>query len=318
MDESYLQFCQSDAQREALKAFLKHGSIGSAAAAIGKDRRGTARMLRRIEAAKHHKPQPPIKVIACETKRKHLVIPDTQCKPGVPDDHFTALGHYIVEKQPDVIVHIGDHWDMPSLSSYDEGKAGFDQRDYLADIEAGNEAMRKLFAPIDEYNKRRKNKYQPECFFTIGNHENRINRATESASSARFRGIITMDDCDLSRWQAVPFLTPVCIDGIYYCHYFVAPRSGRAYGGNAHYKLAKLKFSFIMGHVQDKDTAHEYLNNGQTLRGLQAGTFYQHDEEYHGFQGGHYWRGVHMLHEVRQGNYDHMEVSMDFLRRRYL
>ena len=250
--------------------------------------------------------------------KKHLVIPDTQVKPNVPLDHFTALGNYIVEKQPDVIVHIGDHWDMPSLSSYDEGKAGFDQRDYRADIDTGNEAMRLMFAPIDAYNKRRKKKYEPRLVFCMGNHEERVNRATESANSARFRNVVTQDDFDLDRWKTVKFLTPVKIDGIFYCHYFVAPRSGRAYGGNAHYKLNKLKFSFCMGHVQDKDSAQEYLNNGQTIRGLQAGTFYQHDEEYHGFQGGHYWRGIHMLHEVRNGNYDHMEVSMDFLRKRYL
>jgi len=249
----------------------------------------------------------------------HLIIPDTQCKAGVPDDHFTALGNYIVEKQPDVIVHIGDHWDMPSLSSYDEGKAGFDQRDYLSDIAAGNEAMRLLFAPIDAYNKGKRNKYEPKCVMTWGNHDfGRIQRATESANMARFKNVIKLEDCDTSRWKTVKFLTPIKIDGIWYCHYFIAPRSGRALGGNAHYKLNKLKFSYVMGHVQDKDSAQEYLNNGQTIRGLQVGTFYQHDEEYHGFQGGHYWRGVHMLHEVKNGNYDHMEVSLNFLRGRYL
>jgi len=252
-------------------------------------------------------------------RKKHLVIPDTQVKPGVPLDHFTALGNYIVEKQPDTVVHIGDHWDMFSLSSYDEGKQGFDQRDYLADIECGNEAMRMMFAPIDAYNKRRKNKYEPKFIFTMGNHEERVNRATESANNARFRNVITQDDFDLSRWKVIPFLKPHQVDGIWYCHYFVSPRSGRALGGNATYKLNKLKFNYVMGHVQDKDSAQEYLNNGQVLRGLQAGVFNQHDEDYHGEQGKHFWRGIHMLHEVnRKTGYDHMEVSMDFLRRRYL
>ena len=53
---------------------------------------------------------------------KHMVIPDTQCKPGVPMEHLTWAGQYAVEQKPDVIIHIGDHWDMPSLSSYDKGK----------------------------------------------------------------------------------------------------------------------------------------------------------------------------------------------------
>ena len=53
--------------------------------------------------------------------RKHLVIPDTQVKPDVPLDHIIALSHYIVAKKPDVIVMIGDWFDLPSLSSYDRG-----------------------------------------------------------------------------------------------------------------------------------------------------------------------------------------------------
>jgi hypothetical protein len=248
---------------------------------------------------------------------KHLVIPDTQVQPGVLTRHFTALGNFIVAKKPDVIVHLGDHWDMKSLCSYDENKAGFDQRSYQADIDAGNEAMALLMAPIDEYNKRRKKKYQPRLVFTLGNHEERINRATETSIGARFRHSVTQDHFHLSRWEVVPFLKPIKICGIHYCHYFVAPRSGRALGGNAHYKLNKLKFSFVMGHIQDKDSSQEYLNNGQTIRGLQAGTFCMHDEDYHGVQGGHYWRGVHMLHEVRSGNYDHMEVSLPYLLKAY-
>ena len=51
--------------------------------------------------------------------KKHLVIPDTQIKPGVPTNFLAWIGQYIVEKRPDVVVHLGDHWDMPSLSSYD-------------------------------------------------------------------------------------------------------------------------------------------------------------------------------------------------------
>lgn len=249
--------------------------------------------------------------------RKHLVIPDTQVKPGVPLDHFTALGNFIVDKKPDVIVHLADHWDMPSLSSYDEGKAGFDQRDYKADIDAGNQAMALLLEPIDRYNKRRKKKYEPRLVFTFGNHEERINRATETSIGARFRHAVTQDHLHLERWETHKFLKPVKIDNIFYCHYFVAPRSGRALGGNVQYKLNKLKFSFVMGHIQDKGSATEYLNNGTVIRGLQAGCFYQHDEDYHGVQGGYYWRGVHMLHEVRNGNYDHMEISLNYLMKNY-
>ena len=64
------------------------------------------------------------------------------------------------------------------------------------------------------------------------------------------------------------------------------------------------------------DVALDYLANKKVIRGLQAGTFYQHEESYLAQQS--YWRGVHMLHEVSAGNYSHSEISLAFLRRRYL
>ena len=44
---------------------------------------------------------------------KHLVIPDTQVKPGQSLEHLRWAGQYAADKKPDVIIHIGDHWDMP-------------------------------------------------------------------------------------------------------------------------------------------------------------------------------------------------------------
>ena len=51
--------------------------------------------------------------------------------------------------EPDVIVHIGDHWDMPSLSSYDKkGSRQMEGKRYVKDIDVGNEAMDRFMAPI--------------------------------------------------------------------------------------------------------------------------------------------------------------------------
>ena len=78
----------------------------------------------------------------------HLVIPDTQVKPGVPLDHLSWIGEYIVERKPDVVVHLGDHWDFPSLSAYDRGKKAMEGRRYTDDVDAGNEGMNLLTTPI--------------------------------------------------------------------------------------------------------------------------------------------------------------------------
>src|SRR5690348_3628069 len=70
----------------------------------------------------------------------HFVIPDTQAKPGVPTEHLGWIGEEIVSVLPDVVIHIGDHADMPSLSHYDRGKLQFEGRRYKKDVEAANKA----------------------------------------------------------------------------------------------------------------------------------------------------------------------------------
>ena len=78
---------------------------------------------------------------------KHLVIPDTQVKPDQSVEHLRWAGQYAADKKPDVIVHIGDHWDMPSLSSYDVGTRSFEGRRYVRDIEAGIAGMEAFLEP---------------------------------------------------------------------------------------------------------------------------------------------------------------------------
>ena len=80
--------------------------------------------------------------------KMHMVIPDTQVKPGVAIDHLEWAGKYAQEKQPDVIVMIGDWWDMPSLSSFDKGKMAFEGRRYVNDIKAGRQAIESFINPI--------------------------------------------------------------------------------------------------------------------------------------------------------------------------
>lgn len=252
---------------------------------------------------------------------EHLFIPDTQVKPGVPLDHLEWIGKYIVEKKPDVVIHAGDHADMPSLSSYDRGKKAMEGRRYRADVVAAKKGWDSLNGPIEKYNKkRRKNKekqYKPRKVITLGNHEHRIVRATEE--DAKLDGTISLDDLQLYRygWEVVPFLELIEIDGIHYSHYFANPMTGKPYGGLINTRLKTIGFSFTQGHVQTKDTGEIYRANGDVIRGCVAGACYLHDEDYKGPQGNNHWRGIIYKHEVSNGNYDLMEVSLDFLCRRY-
>ena len=247
--------------------------------------------------------------------RKHLFIPDTQCRPGSKTDHLTAVGNYIVEKRPDVVIHAGDHWDMPSLSSYDKGTRRIEGARYEDDIQAGKDGMTALLTPLLKYNKGRRNKYLPRMVFTLGNHEQRIQRHVDA--NPALEGKLSYKDLGLLSWEVHDFLRPVCIDGVYYSHYFYNPFTSKPYGGRAFSRLSTLGFSFTQGHQQGRDEAEKPLANGKTIRGLIAGSFYQHDEDYKGPQGNNHWRGCIMKHEVNDGNYCLCEVSLNYLLKRY-
>jgi hypothetical protein len=255
--------------------------------------------------------------------RTHLIIPDTQVKPGVPTDHLGWIGQYIVDRKPDVIVHLGDHADMESLSSYDAGKASYEGRRYVADIDAANAGFSVLCEPLQAYNAQKRHdkhaQYLPARHITLGNHEHRITRAADS--DPKLVGFMKLEHLEYAGhgYQVHDFLQPVCIDGIWYTHFWANPMTGRPYGGNAASRLKQIGHTFVMGHQQTLDYAVRFLpGTGAQQFGLIAGACYLHDEDYKGPQGNAHWRGVIMLHEVDgDGAADPMFVSLDYLCRRY-
>ncbi len=250
---------------------------------------------------------------------KHLFIPDIQAKEGVPMEHLDWLGQFIVDKKPDVIVLAGDLADMPSLSSYDKGKRAFEGRRYKKDIAAARLAMDILLGRLKKYNlrmkKTKRKQYKPRKVFTLGNHEQRMERAVEC--QAELEGIIGYHDLPYEDWEVVDFLKPIVIDGVMYCHYLANPMTGKPYSGSALNQLSKVQHSFCVGHKQTLDHATYFTPLGKQTTGIIAGSFYQHDEEYKGYQGNAHWRGVVMLHDVHDGIFDPMFVSLSYLRRRY-
>jgi len=251
---------------------------------------------------------------------KHLIIPDTQVKPDTPIEHLGWAGQYAVKMRPDVIVHIGDHWDMESLSSYDKGKKSFEGRRYTKDIEAGIVGMEAFLKPIrDEQARLIRNKekqWNPRLVFTLGNHENRIMRAIED--DPMLDGLIGFDDFQLERmgWEVYGFLEVAVIDGLAYSHYFTSGIMGRPVS-SARNMLSKKMMSCIMGHVQDRDIAYGRRADGTNILGLFAGIFYQHEEAYLTAQTNGSWRGIWMLNEVANGGCDELPVSINYLKKKF-
>lgn len=250
--------------------------------------------------------------------RRHIMIPDTQVTPDTPTDHLGWIGEYIVSEKPDVVVQIGDFADMESLSSYDRGKRQFEGRRVVRDIQAAHDAMDVLMQPIKDEIRRTRGRWKPELHLTLGNHEGRIQRAVDD--SAELHGLVGMDSLEFEKWgwTVHPFLKPVCVDGIHYAHFFCNPQSGRPYSGQSiDTRLKNIGFSFTQGHQQTFMCGQRFLNNGQRIRGLVCGSAYLHDEDYRGYQANGEWRGIVVKNEVADGSYDLMEVSLDFLCRKY-
>ncbi len=251
---------------------------------------------------------------------KHLVIPDVQIRPGDNTDFLYNIGRYIVEKQPDVIICIGDFADMPSLSSYDVGKKAYEGRRYLNDVQAVQDAMGQLLTPLWTYNAQQKRngkkQYRPRMELTLGNHEERINRAVNS--DAKLEGILSIDNLryEAYGWKVHPFLEVVIIDGVAYSHYFVTGVAGRP-AGTAAAQIRKTNMSCIAGHQQGLHIATAHRADGALLTSVIAGSCYEHNEDYLGPQGNKHWRGILMLHEVNNGAFDLMPVSLDYLNRKY-
>ena len=251
----------------------------------------------------------------------HLVVPDTQCRAGVPLDHLRWAGLYIVDRRPDVIIHLGDHWDMPSLSAYDApGSMKMEGARYEDDIKAGNDGMELLLAPLKKLQAKlkhdKKKAYSPRLVFLRGNHEERVMRAINQ--QPKYAGMIGYHHMNTSDWEVHEFNSPVVIDGVAYSHFYPNPNSGKPWGGNAHNVLQKLAHSFTQGHRQGMDSAERYNQiTGSLMRGLIMGSFYLHDEEYKGTQGNHHYRGLVVKHRVLRGGYTKMEVDLEYLCEEY-
>lgn len=240
----------------------------------------------------------------------HLFLPDTQTKPGVCVDHLAWANQYIrarYEGKALTLVHLGDHWDFPSLSSYDRGKGSMEGRRYVNDVAAGNEAFALLNEGLDWPGLRK--------VFLFGNHEDRVSRAIES--DVQLDGILSLDQCNTQGWERHEFREPVNIDGVVYAHFFYHPSTGRPYGGeNVELRLKTIGHSFVMGHQQGLKIGMRYVGGRQHV-GIVAGSFYMHNEDYLGPQANAHWRGLVVANNVVAGSFDPMPVGLDYLCKRF-
>lgn len=245
--------------------------------------------------------------------RRHLILPDTQVKPGAPTDHLEWVGRAIQDYKPDVVVHLGDHWDFESLSSWSSpGSIDLEGLRYQDDLDAGNEALIRLHDAMAGYKGRK--------VILRGNHEWRLERAI--SASPKWAGAVGSHqfvDRKLG-WEVIDYVhgSPgaVVIDGVTYAHYFANPNTGKPISGTISNRLAKIGTTFVQGHVQGLQQGSVQYATGQMRHGIVAGSCYLHDEPYKGMANAH-WRGIVVLNEVRDGTFCEMPLTLDYLCRKY-
>ena len=251
---------------------------------------------------------------------KILIIPDCQVKEGVPLEHLTWAGKAICEYRPDVVVNIGDFADMPSLSTHDvKGSKYFEGLRYKKDVEVVKQAMKQLLAPLRELQKTQKASkhkvYKPRMVLTLGNHENRIARAVNN--SPQLEGLIQVEDLGYDKdWEVHEFLKPVFIAGVGFSHYWPVGAMGRPAASPAAI-ISKLHMSCVAGHQQGKQLAYGKRADGKPICAIIAGSYYMHDEDYMDSLSNRHWRGLVVLNDVKDGHFDEMMLSIEYLERKY-
>jgi hypothetical protein len=149
---------------------------------------------------------------------------------------------------------------------------------------------------------------------TLGNHEDRINRAINE--DRKLDGLISIEDLPYQDWEVIPFLEVITIDGIAYSHYFTSGAMGRPIGSAAQL-LTKKHMSCFAGHQQGRQIAYGKRADGKEMTSVICGSFYEHYENYLGKQGNEHYRGFYVLHDVNDGSFDEMAVSIKYLKERY-
>lgn len=201
------------------------------------------------------------------------MIPDSHALPEYDNYRYELAGRFAEERQPTYIVNIGDHYDMPSASSYmGEESAEAQIADIDEDIACGDEAW-EIFEGAYKGNAKR--------HFTLGNHEARLDQLGQQR--ARFRRPLSSQMCcrkprELG-WVCHAYGQVIDIESIAIAHNMVSGTMGRPIGGEmlARTLILKGMESCIVGH------SHTLMHYEMTsvlrrkLFGLSVGCFTHKD-----------------------------------------
>lgn len=244
----------------------------------------------------------------------HMVIPDCHAKHGVDLSFFAALGRMERDIQPTRLIQLGDWYDLPSMFD-GRGQTAIERNKTRLkdDLDAGR-------AALDLYMEGTGGA-RTERHFCVGNHDARVFRIGER--EPWMEGLFDPSSAhEEAGWVIHDFLKPARLDGVRYQHYLCREGTDKAISGKNHARalLERVKHaeSVVVGHSHRYDHRIETLTTGRRVHGVVAGCAFLHEEDYAGEDDNAGWhRGVLVLHDVRDGDFDIEVWSMRRILKRW-
>ncbi len=250
-----------------------------------------------------------------------LVVPDIHVKPGEGHSDFDrlhALGKYILDEKPDVVIQMGDLGDFDSLAGWKGSRAvggagggkSLENKRLAGDMGAWKAAQQAIKGPVDAANKRhlrsrRKDRiYSPRWIQLLGNHEERLDRVAEYIP--QLEGLIgTHQLHEISRengWECYDFLKVVEIGGADFSHYFETGVSRKPAGIKQ--ILNKRHRSSIFVHTHAFGFDLQPVPGHGAISAVNGGHFKAHSGPFE-------WAGVVMLTDLANGCFNIQQVPQD-------
>lgn len=227
------------------------------------------------------------------------LIPDSHSRPGILDRRFRALNKYIKKHGIERVVHIGDHWDFPSMCNQDSKRSDFHSRSYEADLNKGFQDLSLVLKDTGATGD-----------YVRGNHDDRPERFL--AENARFDGHLVLPEEVLPAgwtWHRKEFR----LEGILFRHFEVTGISGKPISGDypAAAILKKNMCSTIVGHSHVVDFCRRTRGDGKKITAIVSGCFLDPAQrERYAEDTQRLWTsGFWHLRNVREGDFDFQFIS---------
>ena len=260
----------------------------------------------RVKAATPDNPSPCYRIVA---------IGDTHQQPGMSTDRWRWLARFVLDEQPDKVVHMGDIGEFGSVSRHEQ-PGSLPQKlrpSFVADIESVEEGLA-------VYRKALGDSSIPH-HIVLGNHEERI-KTFESGSAELEGALWPMFSDVLARYdfRATDYRKYLGIGGVMFTHVPMTLRE-MPYNGKTLNPLAnELTFSLCFAHTHrfgflnipkiGQDNRVQVLNVGSAMP---DGFYPKHNKSE---QGALTWGVVSMV--IQAGNIiSHRFVPMSELSRKY-